>query len=148
MLVVATAVFVYYTIWTLLMVCLLIREQKRLLICHAALCRRWSSPTFPLPTTRMGNSYPSHPHTDGHRRRRVIPLVCHDSKQQKEGVEGEAATKGQIMLRVSIAARAGWGRAPAFDGVVVFGTWLEEDKKKMLSRYTKEQSKARYCTTL
>src|SRR6266480_2140573 len=110
MLIVATAVFVYYTIWTLLMVRLLIvllGIEKRFLISHTALCRRRSSPTFPLPATRMGNPYPSHPHPHGHSRRRVIPLVCHDSKQQKEGIEGETATKSQIRLRVDIAGRRG-----------------------------------------
>jgi hypothetical protein len=63
----------------------------------------------------MGDSYPSYPHTHGHSRRRVISLVCHDSKQQKEGIKGETATKSQISLRVSISM-----------DFVVFGAWLEK----------------------
>lgn len=128
MLVVATAVFVYYTIWTLLMVWLLIDLlgiERNFLICHIALRRRRSSPTLPLSTTRMGDTHTSYPHTYGHSRRRVIPLLCHDSKQQKEVIEGETTTKSQMSLKVSI------GGSPAFDGVVVFwcfaGTGKEEN---------------------
>lgn len=98
MLIVATAVFVYYTVWTLLMVSQFpALSHVHILISGAALRRRWPPTALALPTPRMGHPHPCYPHPHGHRSRRIFPVFRHDSKQQEEGIEGEAGAEGEVI---------------------------------------------------
>lgn len=101
MLTVATVVFAYYTIWTLMMVCasfcslLISRKHAKDVV---AIRRRRSSSPSALPTTRLGYPHPSHPHPAGLSSRRLVLVRGHDQEQQKEGAQSEAGEESLIWL--------------------------------------------------
>jgi hypothetical protein len=64
MLILASTVFAYYTVWTLLMVngtLLSSKETSRQLTLTTALRRRLALHPNPLPTPRLGHSHPCDP---------------------------------------------------------------------------------------
>lgn len=97
MLIIASTVFLYYTVWTLLMVnltCIRTSDSCFFLTYDPALRRRFASRPKPLSPARLGHSDPSHPPASRRRGGWQLPQYCHDSKQPQEGTEGEA--KGEI----------------------------------------------------
>jgi len=79
MLLVATAVFGYYTIWTLLMVRLRPAKspQPRINPC-AALCGRGPCTPLSLPSAGVGHSHTRHTHPLWYRPGRFFSVACHD----------------------------------------------------------------------
>ena len=98
MLIVATAVFLYYTIWTLLMVwdssSFLPVADPVAADTLPAIRRRGPPTPQPLPTPRVGYPHPGHPHTTWVCRCWFILVRGHDKEQQEEGIEGEAGEEG------------------------------------------------------
>ena len=93
MLVAASVVFLYYTIWTLLMVIDSLPSSSGLLsqltsVHVPALCRLRPPPPKLLPPACLGHPHPRHPRPPRLRRRWFIPVCGHDSQQQEEGREG------------------------------------------------------------
>lgn len=96
MLVVATAVFVYYTVWTLLMVRYLARIQSAVSHTHLAIRRRLTSITISLPSSGLGHQDPRHLDPSWRSSRGELLIASDDQEQQEEGVEGEAGWKGKM----------------------------------------------------
>ena len=96
MLVAATAVFVYYTIWTLLMVhCTPSSASYRhCLTLLTAFRRRLPSLTITLPSSSLGHPDTSHSHPSRWSGRGKLLIRRDDQKQQEEGIEG-AKGKGR-----------------------------------------------------
>lgn len=102
MLVAATAIFVYYTVWTLFMVrtlCALQWECKQLLAeaksasranLRAALRRRGPRPALALPPPRLGHPHPCDPDRPLHHCCRQLPVCRYDTEQPQEGSQGPA----------------------------------------------------------
>src|SRR5690242_5586971 len=100
MLIAATAIFVYYTVWTLFMV----RKDLPLndipspadLNFHyeansfIALRRRGPRPALALPPPRLGHTHPCDSDHPLHHGRRLVPLRCYDKEQPQEGTQGPA----------------------------------------------------------
>lgn len=110
MLIAATAIFIYYTVWTLFMVrnpkspsvppyaqatqpivpnallamllvsSLQIELPSTLLTPNSALRRRRPHPPLPLPPPRLGHPYSGDPPHPRHHRRRQFPLRGHDTE--------------------------------------------------------------------
>ena len=95
MLVAASVVFLYYSIWTLLMVC---RIPSPVLLpetyAHCPALRRLG-PSSPerLPSARLGYPYSRHPYPLGLSRCGIFLERCHDSKQQEESSKSEGGRK-------------------------------------------------------
>lgn len=98
MLVAASVVFLYYSIWTLLMVRLLpallhILTQKDDLSdpphAKTALRRLGSPPPELLPPACLGHPHTRHPYPPWMRRCRIFLERCHDQEQQEEGRKGK-----------------------------------------------------------
>ena len=90
MLVAASVVFLYYSIWTLLMVCkipcpVLLPETNAQ---YAALRRLGPSSPERLPSSSLGYSHPRHPYPLGLGRCGILLERGHDSKQQEESSKG------------------------------------------------------------
>jgi hypothetical protein len=90
MLVAASVVFLYYSIWTLLMVytiplpALLSETNAQC----AALCRLGPSSPEHLPSSSLGYPHPRHPYPLGLSRCGILLERGHDSKQQEESSKG------------------------------------------------------------
>jgi hypothetical protein len=93
MLVAASVVFLYYSIWTLLMVRVANGRNTvlrvMLTLAHAALRRLGPSTAKLLPPARLGCPYTCHPRPAGLCRCGYLPEHCHDPKQQEEGCQGQ-----------------------------------------------------------
>jgi len=98
MLVAATAVFVYYTVWTLLMVWN--KSELRTTASHqyTAICRRLTPFTIPLLAPSLG--YQTSRHLDPSWRRSGWQLLvaCHDQEQQEEGIESTKGWKSEMIV--------------------------------------------------
>lgn len=102
MLILASTVFAYYTVWTLLMV----RNFKSFPQptykpsnkITPALRRRLPPNPVPLPTPRLGHPHPRHPPAARRRRGRKFPQRSHGTKQSQEsGQSGQSGTaKGAV----------------------------------------------------
>ena len=84
-LIAATAVFLYYTIWTLFMVGHLHTRVLPSQLTLLALRGRRSPLAQLLSSTGMGNQDPRHPHAPWLGNCWIISRYGHDQKQQKEG---------------------------------------------------------------
>jgi hypothetical protein len=95
MLVAATVVFLYYTIWTLIMVSESIHCSVFCLLTTSisAFRRRWSSTPKLLSSTSLGYSNPRHPHPLGFGCCWFVLERCNDQKQSKEGGKGKIGWK-------------------------------------------------------
>lgn len=96
MLLAATAIFLYYTAWTLLMVC--ISGTRYISIASnsshmIALCRPGSPSPRPLSSACLGHSHPRHPGPPGVRRGGHFHRHCDDQQQQEEGRQGQGCGK-------------------------------------------------------
>lgn len=103
MLVAATVVFLYYSVWTLLMVRYPSASPSpppsaltAVFLPLPALCRLGPPPPKLLPPTRLGNPHPRHPHPRRFRRRRVVPQRRHDPQQQEEGRQGQGGGQEEV----------------------------------------------------
>ncbi len=106
MLIVATVVFLYYTVWTLLMV----RRAPSPYVSNApiAICRRRPPSARALSSARLGHQDSGHPHSPGRRRGWLVLVAGHDTEQPQEGSEGEA---GQDLMAFGAGRwRAYYGR--------------------------------------
>ncbi|KAM3068786.1 Dolichol phosphate-mannose biosynthesis regulatory protein [Clarireedia jacksonii] len=93
MLVAASVVFLYYTIWTLLMVRTGLTSSAsnhEANILDLAICRLGSCPTEPVPSTSLGNQNSRYPHTIGLCCCGIVFERGNDSKQQEAGCEGQS----------------------------------------------------------
>jgi hypothetical protein len=95
MLIAATSIFVYYTVWTLFMVCAhplktSVTISRAPILTVSAIRRRRPFPPQPLPATRLGHPHPCHPHHSRLHRCRQLPLRRHDQEQSQEGPQGPA----------------------------------------------------------
>jgi len=99
MLIVATTVFLYYTIWTLLMVHCLSSPRSTLL--HllisslSALCGLVASLSIALPSSCLGNSSSCHPDPGWRRCCWLFPIPHHDQEQPSKGPQG-SESKGEV----------------------------------------------------
>lgn len=106
MLLVASAVFLYYTIWTLFIVCSSSNGSRSALSLESSILypaptnsviairgRRPPTPR-PFPPPRLGNPYPRDPHPCGHRRGRQFLERGHDQEREEEGCEREGEGGG------------------------------------------------------
>ena len=92
MLVTASVVFLYYTIWTLLMVRRhVLCDLDRMLTPYVAICRRRPSSPERIPPSSLGHSNSRHPHPPGLSCCRFIPGHGYDSEQQKESSQSEGS---------------------------------------------------------
>lgn len=104
MLLVASVVFLYYTIWTLFIVC---SSRPCPTIHHPPLPRntpltnsvtaiRRRRPPTPrsFSSPRLGDPYPRDSHPRGYRCGRQLPERCHDQEWEEEGGEGEGEGGG------------------------------------------------------
>lgn len=102
MLVAATTIFLYYTLWTLLMVRYLTCSSVDLVTDPAAAIRgRRSSSSKPLPSTRLGHSNPSHPHSSRVGSGRNILGHGDDQEQQKEGCKSPSGCSEEDEMNVT-----------------------------------------------
>lgn len=121
MLVIASAVFLYYTIWTLLLVSTALRttngpiQQQRSTrdmrpqipkltpSSQTALRRRLSPTPISLPTARLGYSRTGHSPPRRWRCCWKLPGLGHDPQPAEEGIEGQAkGCGGEVKVRDSL----------------------------------------------
>ena len=102
MLILATTVFIYYTIWTLL----LVRGPSKLCLTYhhrlnpiAALRGRFSPDSIPFPASSLGHSHPRHSGAIGLRRDWQFLERGHDPEQPPESSQGEREER-PIVLNV------------------------------------------------
>lgn len=97
MLLVASAVFLYYTIWTLFIVCSsptnVLFSLSTANSVTAIRGRRPPTPR-PFPSPRLGDSYSCDSHPRGHRCGRQLPERGYDQEWEEEGCEGEGEGGG------------------------------------------------------
>ena len=92
MLIAASIVFLYYTIWTLLMVQLFYSSSKLPLHankCPSALCRLRPPAPKCLPPSRLGYSHSRHSNPPGFSHRRILLECGYDPKQSKTSSQGK-----------------------------------------------------------
>lgn len=126
MLIVASLVFTYYTVWTLLMVhCALLQDLQALTTNTPppALRRRLAPRTNPLPSPRLGHPNPSHLLASGRSRGRQFPQRGNGAEQSQKGSQS--------------------GKGQAAEGAVVLGgrsnncyTKKEREESTGIARYT------------
>jgi hypothetical protein len=93
MLVAASVVFLYYTIWTLLMVRIRLlpsASEHEANDSNLAICRLGSCPTEPIPSASLGNQNSRYSHTIGFCCGGIVFKCGYDSKQQEAGREGQS----------------------------------------------------------
>lgn len=104
MLILASTVFLYYTIWTLIMVGLpdpMNLEGATILMRSPALRRRGQRiRAFTLPTTSMGHPNPSHSTSTRRSSRWQFPGHSDDTEQPKESSESSAEESKMSVHRV------------------------------------------------
>lgn len=103
MLIVASLVFTYYTIWTLLMVhCDLLQDLQALTTNTptSALRRRLAPRTNPLPSPRLGHPNPRHHLASGRSRGRQFPQRGNGAEQSQKGSQSgkSQAAEGAVVL--------------------------------------------------
>lgn len=98
MLLVASVVFLYYTIWTLFIVCSSPSPPPptttTLTAYVTAIRRRRPSAPRSFSSARLGDSYPGDSHPRGHRGGRQLLERRHDQERAEEGGEGEGEGGG------------------------------------------------------
>jgi len=126
MLVFASAVFAYYTVWTLLMVCKAPSQSTTLSadMIRLALRRRTSLPPDPLPSPRLGHSHSGDSYTSGQCGGGQLLEHSHGAEQPKEsgkGCEGAAAegavsadSRDRLQSQLSLQPRAIWPDSGTF----------------------------------
>jgi hypothetical protein len=93
MLVAASVVFLYYTIWTLLMVRIVFfssASNHEANDMDLAICRLGSCPTESIPSASLGNQDSRYSHTVGFCCGGIVFKCGYDSKQQEAGCEGQS----------------------------------------------------------
>jgi hypothetical protein len=111
MLILASAVFAYYTVWTLLMVLNPSPTQPYPTLTSppieanetlpTALRRRLARDPIPLPAPRLGHPHPRHPAAARRRRGGQFPQRGHGAEQSQESGQsgqGAAAAEGAVVL--------------------------------------------------
>jgi len=108
MLIAATTIFTYYTIWTLLMVCAF-RLYEFYVCLHypSALCRRGPPSAESLPSSRLGHPHPRHSHSTGLNCGGLILGHGHDQKQQEEGGKGASGCGEEVEIGQETGASIG-----------------------------------------
>lgn len=118
MLFVATTVFLYYTVWTLLMV----RPHfYGLQLCSyiAALCRSRSSFARSFSTSSLGHSHTRHPHPVRMYRCRNVYECGHDSKQPKTSGESGGSREEKGMIGFDLAHVERWHYVSCPESVIL-----------------------------
>lgn len=122
MLLAATAIFLYYTAWTLLMVRSILFCFSRTYYIHSsntvlvtALCGQYPSSPGPLPSSRVGHPYPRDLDVAWVRRGWHLHRHCHDQQQQEEGSQGKGSCCEEEDLIYSMASGGSFvpDRAPS-----------------------------------
>lgn len=110
----ATAVFLYYTVWTLLMVRQIPDGHLSLPVTEVCTAiRRFGSPTSTdLPPTSLGHSHTCHLDPPWVGRRRLVSQHCHDSEQPKESRQGQGCREEEGLILVGHGI-SGVSQAPA-----------------------------------
>src|SRR3954465_15173024 len=101
MLVAASVVFLYYSIWTLLMVrtTSAISRLCQMLTSQSTALRRLRSPsTEHLPSSSVGYPHPSYPYSLSLRGGRLVSQRGYDSKQQEESSQGKGSWKEEGVM--------------------------------------------------